>query len=124
MSIKQVTSEPLKTILIVVLGMLVVYLLTKWHWALGISLIMGILGLLSGFLAKKIEFLWMKLSWLLSFIIPNILLTLLFFIFLTPTAWLSKIFGFKNQLFLKNTSDSLFKDSNKRFNKAFFEKSW
>ncbi len=88
------------------------------------SFIVGALGLVSGYLAKKIDFLWMKLAWLLSLIVPNILLSVIFYLFLTPIAFLSRAFGDKNPLSLKNTKDSLFKESNKEFDKASFEKPW
>jgi hypothetical protein len=117
-------SEPIKTILIISLGMIVVYFYTQIKLTLVISLVIGILGLSSAFLAKKIDFLWMKLSWLLSLIVPNILLSCVFYLFLTPIAFLSKLFGEKNPLTLKNKETSLFKDHKKVFDKSSFEKPW
>jgi hypothetical protein len=75
-------------------------------------------------LAKKIDYLWMKLTWVLSMIVPNVLLSVIFYLFLTPIALLSRIFGKKNQLTLKNTKDSLFKENTKKFEKSSFEKTW
>ncbi|MCF6170545.1 MAG: hypothetical protein L3J66_06145 [Bacteroidales bacterium] len=110
--------------MIVTLGFLLIYLVSKWQWTLNVAFIVGILGLFSAYLARKIDFLWMKLAWLLSLIVPNVLLSLVFFMVLTPVAWLSGIFGRKDQLSLKNTNDSLFKEYNKKFDKAYFEKPW
>ena len=124
MSTKKIKTDPVKTVLIITVGMVLVYLFTKWRWALGFATITGILGILSDYIAKKIDFVWMKLTWLLSLIIPNILLSLLFFLFLTPIAFLSRIFGQKNQLGLKDTNSSMFINSNKKFNPASFEKPW
>ena len=124
MNIKNIKSEPIKTVLVITVGMMVVYLITKLQWTLYISVSVGILGVLSDYLAKKIDYLWMKLTWILSLIMPNILLSIIFYIFLTPVALLSRVFGEKNQLSLKNTSSTLFKDSNKKFDKASFEKPW
>lgn len=117
-------TEPIKTVLIITVGMLIIYLISKWKWSINVSILVGILGLLSNYFAEKIDFLWMKLSWLLSLIIPNILLAIIFYLFLTPIALLSRVFGEKNQLTLKNTNQSLFKDKNKQYDKLIFEKPW
>ena len=127
---KKLKSEPLKTVLVITVGFLVIYAIGKWrfekdlNWALIVSLVVGVAGLLSGYLARKIDFLWMKLALILSYIVPNIILSLVFYLILTPLAWLSKIFGEKNQLDLKNTKPSLFKEHKKVFTKESFEKPW
>jgi hypothetical protein len=104
--------------------MLVVYMVFKQDWALKTSLVIGLAGLFSDYLAEKIDWLWMKLTWILSKIVPNILLSVVFYILLTPIAFFSRIFGEKNQLSLKNTSPSLFKSYDKVMDKASFEKPW
>lgn len=124
MSVNNFKSNPIKTVLVITVGMLVVYYLTNMEWAIIAALLIGSLGLLSNYFALKIEFIWMKLAWVLSLIIPNILLSLIFYLFLTPIAFLSRVFGEKNQLSLKNSNNSLFKDKPKAFDKASFEKPW
>ncbi len=116
--------EPLRTILVITVGFIAVYLLTTWRPCLYAAVTIGAAGLASAYLANKIHFLWMKLAWLLGFIVPNILLALVFFLILTPVAWMSRLFGQKNQLSLKNTMDSLFIERNKDFPKSIFEKTW
>jgi K+-transporting ATPase A subunit len=78
---KQINSNPVKTVLVITVGFLIIYMVTKWQWAIIVSIIIGMLGLLSEYLAKKIEFTWMKLTWILSLIVPNILLTIVFILF-------------------------------------------
>ncbi len=130
MSAKLTKTDPAKTILIIVVGLGVVYLVAKaklWlhaDWCLYAALIVGLLGAFSGYLAKKIDFLWMKLAWILSLIIPNILLSVVFYLFLTPLALLSRIGKGKNPLMLKNTQATLFKEHVKEFSKVSFEKPW
>ena len=124
MNSKQTNSDPVKTVLVITVGFLIVYLVTKWPWAIKVSVLIGLPGLVSEYLAKKIDFFWMKLTRVLSLIIPNILLTIIFYFFLTPLALLSKLFGNKNQLTLKNTERSLFNEHNNDFDKASFEKPW
>lgn len=120
----QLKSDPAITVLVITVGFLVVYAITRADGWLYASLIIGIAGILSGFLRKKIDWVWMKLTWILSLIVPNILLTIVFFVFLTPIALLSRLFGKKDQLSLKNTSASLFKDKGSPYTKESFEKSW
>jgi len=124
MNFNRLSKDRYKTILTIVVGFLVVYIFTKWHWTLYVSLIVGVSSLFSGYLAQKIEFIWFKIAWLLSLLIPNILMTLIFYFFLTPIALLSKFFGDKNPLNLKNSENSLFKETNKSFSKDSFEKIW
>lgn len=117
-------TDPIKTVLVITVGMLIVFALTQWEWAFNAAVIIGLLGLISSFLAKQIDFLWMKLAWVLSLIVPNIILSIIFYFLLTPIAFLSRLFGKKNLLNLKNNTDSLFKDYNKDFDKPSFEKPW
>ncbi|MDR1783963.1 MAG: hypothetical protein LBR13_06870 [Dysgonamonadaceae bacterium] len=120
---KKIVSEPIKTLLVIVLGLVFVYFLTHWKGWLTIAFVLGVIGLISSWCAKKIDWLWMKLAALLGLIIPNILLSLVFYLFLTPIAWLSRL-GKKDPLMLKNKHTSLFKDHGREFDKASFEKTW
>ena len=97
-----------KTILTITVGMLIVYILTDWNGALMSALVVGIAGLFSNYAAKTIHNLWMKLTWLLSLIMPNILLSLVFYLIVVPTAFLARMFHSKDQLLLKNKHISLF----------------
>ncbi len=121
MAVKGKKTEPVKTILIIVLGFTFVYWLTKSPVWLGIAFFTGLAGFLSRTLAEKIDWCWMKLAWLLGLIVPNILLSLVFYLFLTPLGLLSRLGG-KDHLSLKNTRDSLFKETNKQYSKESFEK--
>ena len=124
MSMLKIKSDPVKTVLVITVGMLIVYLLTKWQWSLYIALIIGVLGVLSDYFSKKIDYVWMKLAWVMSLIVPNILLSIVFYLFLTPIALISRIFGEKDQLGLKNRQDSMFKNTNKKFDPSSFENPW
>jgi hypothetical protein len=124
MSVKKFKSEPIKTVLVITVGMLVLYFVTDVQWLLIVSLIVGLTGLISPYLAKKIDYLWMKLAWILSLIVPNIILSIVFYLFLTPIALLSRLFGESDPLTLKNSTETLFKDYKKAVDKASFEKPW
>ena len=120
----KIKSDPVKTVLVITVGFLVVHFLLKLQWPLYVSLIIGIMGVFSTTIARKIDWLWMKLTWVLSLIIPNILLSMVFYLFLTPIALMSRLFGEKDPLRLKNNKDSVFKEYNKKFKPESFEKTW
>ena len=106
------TDTSKSTILVISMGFLILYLVFAWQWAVLVSLIVGVVGVLSSYLSKKIEWVWMKIAQLLGYIIPNILLTLMFFLFLYPIALLSKLFS-KDPLMLSNKYETYFIDINK-----------
>jgi len=124
MSKLNIKSDPVKTVLVITVGFLVVYIIAKWQWALYTALIVGVLGVFSNYIAQKIDWVWMKLTWVLSLIVPNILLSTVFYLFLTPIALLSRIVGEKDQLRLKNNQESIFKNTNKKFDPKSFENPW
>ena len=89
-----------------------------------VALCLNLIGFLSTYLSKKIDYLWMKFAWLLSFIIPNILLSIVFYGFLYPIAMISKLFKAKTHVKLKNDVESLYVERNISFDKTSFEKPW
>ncbi len=121
---KKIKTEPIKTILTISIGFLVVFLITDWKWAIYISLVVGLIGMFSPFLSKQVDFIWMKLAWVLSLIVPKVLLSLIFYGFLFPIATLSKLFGVKDPLMLKDNNESTFRTDEKVFEKSIFEKMW
>jgi fluoride ion exporter CrcB/FEX len=111
------------TILVISTGFLILYFVFSWHWAIVVSLILGVAGALSTFMSKKIEWVWMKLSQLLGYIVPNILLSIVFYLFLFPISVLSKLFT-KDPLMLSKKYESYFVDIHKDADKESFEKIW
>jgi len=117
-------SEKTKsTLLIISMGFLFLYLIFSWKWALIVSFVIGVIGIASPFLSRKIEWAWMKLANVLSYIVPNLLLTLAFFLFLFPLSLLSKLFR-KDPLMLSKKYNTYFIDINKEIPKESFEKIW
>jgi len=122
--VKKTKNNAVKTVLIVSVGFGIIFLLLGAKWALYASLIVGILGIISNKAAQAIDFLWMKLAKVLSFIVPNVLLSIVFYLFLFPIAILSKIFGNKTALQLKNKNETLWINKNAQIKKESFEKMW
>jgi hypothetical protein len=113
-----------KTVLVISTGFVLIYLITGWNWAIIVSFVIGLSGILSEFLSRKIDFVWMKLAGFLGLILPNILLGIVFYLFLFPISVLSRLFGERDPLCLKNIRKSMFVASNKQFDKESFEKTW
>ena len=118
------SNNPTKTVLVITVGFLVLFLLSKQNTFLYIALGVGILGALSNYLAEKIDWIWTKIGWVLSFIVPNIIMTIIFYLVLVPTAFLSRVFGKSDPMDLKNSQASLFKKKETTFSKESFEKPW
>ncbi len=121
---KAKNNNPVKTVLIISVGFGIIFFFLDLRWALNTSLIIGLLGLISDRISKLIDFLWMKLAKVLSFIVPNILLSIIFYLFLFPFAILSRVFSSKSTLMLKNNKNSLWVDKNTSMDKVSFEKMW
>lgn len=119
-------TNPLRTVLTLSVGFIVLYFITDWKWTIPAALLVGLAGIFSPYLSAKIDYLWMKLAWFLSLVIPNILLSVIFFLLLFPIALLSRLFNQANKdpLNLQNKAQSNFKSSNKYFDKVSFEKPW
>ncbi len=124
MSSQSKSINPSKTVLVITVGFLVLFFFSKQNLLLYIALSVGILGALSSYLADKIDWLWTKIGWILSFIVPNIIMTIIFYLVLVPTAFLSRIFGKSDPMDLKNSQPSLFKKKDTIFSKESFEKPW
>ena len=89
----------------------------------------GLLILMAGSLfsikfSNFIENKWNQIALILSYIVPNILLTLVFYCILTPLALLAKFFKSETDYITDNNSHSNYKNSKREFNKQFFEKTW
>jgi hypothetical protein len=121
---KAIKSNPAKTALIISMGFLMVFLIYRLDWAIMVSLSVGLIGALFEGVSKLIEKVWFKLAKILSFIVPNILLAFVFFLFLFPLSLLNKLFRKSDPLKLRNNSPSLFKNRNELISKSHFENMW
>lgn len=112
------------TVLTIVTGLLVVNYFIQNEVVTWVAVAIGLLSVLSSWIRNSIHFLWMKLADILGLIIPKILLGLIFFLFVTPLGFFSRLFSPKEQLLLKNDRESTFFEVKKTFDKSFFEKPW
>lgn len=111
------------TILVISIGFLALYIIFSWKWAIIVSFIVGIIGILSSYLSKKIEWIWMKFARLIGYIIPNILLGFVYYFILYPISLLSKFFN-KDTLMLSRKYPTYFISIDKEFDKNNLKKIW
>jgi hypothetical protein len=113
-----------KTILVLVVASLIMFKIFHIEIFILISIVLCIVSLLSSKLTFFIDLYWMKLSHLLGGVMPYIMLSVVFFIFLLPIALLNRVLLKKDLLKLKNKQESTFENTNKVFEPSSFEKTW
>ncbi len=120
----EIKSNPHSTILSIVFGLLIFFLFVENKYILYFSIILSALSIFSLSFSKLIEIVWFKLSLVLSKIIPNILLTIIYYFMLTPIGIIAKIFKIKSEFIIKNQKNSTFKNQRKSFEKESFKRAW
>lgn len=114
----------LQSILGIAGGMVVLFLVFKTAVFLYIAVAVCLAGLASQKLAALIALIWMKAANLIGLIINTVLLSLVFFILLTPLALIRKIAG-KSPVLLKPThGDTYFHARNHRYEKSDLQDMW
>lgn len=109
--------------LTIAVGCIVLFFALEKMWLLYVSLAVGLCGMFSDFLSTKISGAWYKLAEVLGMIVPKILLSVVFYLFLFPLALLSRI-GSKDPMKLKKGYSSYYTDRTTKFRKEDFEKTW
>ena len=99
MSMKETNQA--QTILSIVVGFLALYYIFGGEYFLPAALAIGVLSLISDGFAHLISQAWAKFALVLGRINGHILLTFIFFVFLTPLAFLMRIFKKGDALKLK-----------------------
>jgi hypothetical protein len=64
-----------------------------WPWLITPGVILFGLGLVAPFSLRKIYIAWMAIAFLLGLIVSTVLLTLFFFVVVTPIAWVARLSG-------------------------------
>lgn len=95
-------SDKYKTILVIVTGMLAIGWIFDLASLWKIAAIIGAVSVLVPAFARALEWLWFRLAIALGWINSRILLSVIYFVFLMPIAWLSRLFV-KDPLSIRNT---------------------
>ena len=122
--INQKTPSPLATIVVLLVAFVIIYKVYEIDWLINLSILMGVTAVFSSKFTNFIHRLWMSLARVLSLIVPKIILTLVFYLFLFPLSLLSKLFRGNNILRLKKDSKSFWTNHKRSFSKEYFEKPW
>jgi hypothetical protein len=113
-----------ETMLVITVGFLVMYKVFHYQWMFIVALVVGLAGVFSFYLSKKIDWLWGRLAMVLSFLSNTIILTLCFFLIITPVALIRKLLGKKSLLSVDKTKSTNFDEINHTFRKEDFVKLW
>lgn len=116
-------EKELKSLLVIVLGLITFYFITREPLFIYTALAIGVLSLLIPHVGYAIVWFWFKLAYLLGWINSRIILSIIYFIFLTPMAWLYRL-SKKDGLQLKAPEKSNFKERNHIFTDKDLEKTW
>jgi hypothetical protein len=118
-----------KVILVMVVGFLLIasylHFRTEYDTAALVffSLSLGV-GVLSFFIESAIVWLWGKFALALGWINTRILLSVVFYVFLTPFGILSRLFSKNSSLKLKKDAKSTFVERNHTYTKKDLENIW
>src|SRR5687768_13470554 len=119
-----VSQDRYKTILVMITGLLAIALIFKLSWLIMVCLAIGVAASFVPAAARGIEWAWMKFAFALGWVNSRILLSIIYFVFLLPIAWLSRLFT-KDPLALKNRKTStLFVTRNHLYTKKDLENIW
>jgi hypothetical protein len=107
-----------------VTGLLAIALIFDLRWLIFVSLAIGVVSIFSSTAAKWIEWGWIKFAVALGFVNSRILLSIIYFVFLMPIAWISRIFTRDPLILRKGKTASLFVERNHLYTKKDLENIW
>ncbi|MEI8173819.1 MAG: SxtJ family membrane protein [Deltaproteobacteria bacterium] len=117
--------DTFKTVNVLTLAFLIGYLVFSINWLLWVAFLLAIGNAFESRITSWIAEYWMKLAVIVGNFNSKIILSVIFFIVLTPIALVYRFFN--QELvnhFRKNQRQSYFDDVNKSFTKSDFEKLW
>lgn len=117
------TDKKYQSILGIVIGFLILYVLFDSRSLLYIALGVGLLCSISKLALDAVNKVWFKIVKFIGFINSYVVLGLVFFLVLIPVSFLYKVFK-KDPLWLKNTRESLFREPNQVFEAKDLERPW
>ena len=116
-------EKTLETILTLVTVCILIFLKFKIKFLLPTAAILGLIGMFINPLVRLINKIWLKFSEILGAISSKILLSAIFFIFLTPISFFYRIFN-KDVLMIRNKYSSTFNKRNHQYMKEDFGNPW
>lgn len=128
-------ADRYQSLLVIVVGFLVLYFIFQknydWYffefkrnYFLYAAVAIGVSSLMFDSVADIILKGWMKIAEVLGFINTRILMSLVFFIFLTPFALLQRVLSRKNFLSLKDSDTTVFHTRDHEYKPEDFDNIW
>lgn len=121
---KESSQNAYGSVLAISLGLIALDYMYDIKYLQEIGLVLGGISLFIAPVRNAVHFLWTKLSKLLSKFMPLVILTLMYYLVVTPLGVLSRIFQKSDPLKFKNKMESVFDSSQRKVDKKFFEKTW
>ena len=112
-----------ETLLVIVLGFSLLYLILNREWMLYVALTTGVAGMLSIHLNRWIHLGWFLLGEKLGFVVNKIVLGAIFYFVLVPMGFLSKLFR-KDIMNLKSSGESAYHQRDHLYHPDDFENMW
>jgi hypothetical protein len=113
-----------KTILVIVTGLVALSLIFDQPVLTKIALVIGLLAIFITAAARWMEWLWFKMALGLGYVNSRILLSIIFFLFLLPMAWFSRLFTRDTLNLKRHDGSSIFHTRNHKYRKKDLENLW
>jgi hypothetical protein len=120
---KETRARYRETLLVIVLGFTLLYLILDRNWMLYTALAAGIAGMLSVTLNRWIHTGWFFLGEKLGFVVSKVVLGAIFFIVLLPLGLLSRLFR-KDMMDLRYRGQSTYHPRNHTYVPEDLENMW
>lgn len=117
-------NDKYKSILVIVIGFLLLGRYFRNDYLFYAALGLGVLTLLSERIADGVLYLWMGLAKVLGWISSRVILSVVFFLFLTPLAFLARIISGRDAMGRSNKNATVFKERNHRYQREDLENVW
>ena len=116
-------TQKFRNVLVITAGFLLFYWFLEFEIFLHLAILISVSGALFNKAAQAINWAWMKLALLLGWINTRVLLSLIYFLFLTPIALFSRLFT-KDPLQLKKPKSTNYNTRNHLYQPTELENIW
>jgi hypothetical protein len=113
----------LETGLVIETGLLAIFIVTAKPWIIPVTAAIGAIFIFIPPLARLIHVVWMSVAKVLGWIMPKLILSMIWFFIFTPLAFVYRLTG-HDELQLKKTKNPQFSDCPKVYSRSDFEKPW
>jgi hypothetical protein len=117
-------QDKFKTILVIVTGLLAIGWIFDIPLLTRIAVVIGAVSIFIPPAARAIEWVWFKLALGLGWINSRILLSIIYFVFLMPIAWISRLFTKDPMALKKGKRETLFTTRNHLYTGKDLENIW